>query len=92
MPESEGKATIFTRTVTAASFTIPDGGVEIFILNSGAGVATLTGSAKDPATGLASTAISLPSNTAYSLGYCGRGRKGFVIDATLTTVLITVTY
>ena len=85
-------AETFTISVTAGSYTIPDGATEIFFENTGAGSASWTGNMAKDSRGIATTVILLGSGKAYSYGYIGRGRKGFVVDATATTLQISLTF
>ena len=81
---------IITRTLTG-SFTTPDGASEIFLNNRGAATATFTGSDVVPDSGAASTAIQLAAGEKFAFGYIGKGRKSITIDATGTTVDISIT-
>ena len=84
-------AETFTISVTA-TYTVPDGVTEIFFENIGGANASWTGNmAKDPR-GIVTTPIVLGAGKAYAYGFIGRGRKGFVVDATGTTLQISLTF
>jgi hypothetical protein len=87
-------ATIFTTTISATTFTVPDGATEIFMNNIGTGDATWIGNSVlyNGATPTPSTVITLPKGQSFSYGYIGRPRNGFVIDASATIVELSITY
>jgi hypothetical protein len=74
-----------TVTITNAVFVTPSGMTEIFMNNIGLTDATFTGSA----TG--STAVVLKPNSPFAYGYVGRGRRSISIDATGTSVEVSMT-
>ena len=88
MPQNIAK--IFTTTITGI-FDVPDGATEVFMNNIGAGNATWTGNTKN-SDDAPSTSVILKPNTAFSYGFIGRTRKGFKIDATGTSVEISITF
>lgn len=83
---------LFTTVLTGTSLTVPRGALEVFIKNSGAGAVTVTGNTPNPSTGGASVAVTIAAGEAYSLGYIGKGRDSFVINATASTAQVSISF
>lgn len=81
---------VFTHTLVGSTIVLQEGAKQIYLKNSGAGVATYTG---DKTNGVQPpTAVTLGVAESFEFGETGQGYKEITIDATATTVEITAIY
>lgn len=81
---------VFSHTLVGGTITLQEGAREIYLNNTGSGVATWTGdkaNATQP-----STPVTLGVGADFEFDNTGQGYKEIIIDATLTTVEIVAIY
>lgn len=90
MAAPDNLASFFTTTVVNSTLDIPDGATEIFFNNIGLANARWKGNRKNG--DQPSDFVVLEPDNTFAYGYIGRGRKGFQLDATGTTVEVSITF